>query len=262
MGPVEVANMALSEVGNDVQINSFDDNTPASRAARTFYTPKLQMLMRSANWDKFRAQIALTQLKATVINGVTTDDPPPSPWNFEYAYPSDCLKLRFIQPTPQAVPGGVPLTTAPNALLVTGSLPTQIPFVVGTDYDADNNPNSVILTNLYQAQGVYTRDLSQFPDLWDPLFLSAATALLASYFINALARDTSQMNAQIALAKNVIDQARDASANESISNADHIPDWIRARGAGSVSWAWNQSGPAGVNYGGWDACGFPDGAFY
>lgn len=260
--PVSIINESLSEIGQQVQINSFDDNTPAARAASILYTPKLQMLSRVAPWDKLRAQIALTQLKATVINGVTTGNPPPSPWNFEYAYPSDCLKARFIQPSPDPVAAGVPLTTAPNAALTVNGLPTNIPFVVGTDNDAGGNPISVILTNLYQAQLIYNRDLTQVPDLWDPLFHAAATALLGAYLINALQRDASQMQQQIGLAKSVIDQARSASANESISNADHAPDWIQTRMAGSVPWAWNQGGPGGVSFAWWDACAFPDGQFY
>lgn len=261
--PVNIVNQALSEIGQQVQIASFNDNTAASRAASLLYTQKIQMLSRAAPWDKFRAQLALTQLKATVINGVTTGNPPPTPWNFEYAYPSDCIKARFLQPTPTPIPGGVPLTTAPNAALSTSSLNTRIPFVVGTDFDAGNNPISVILTNLCQAQLVYNRDLSQVPDLWDPLFTSAAVALLGAYLINALARNKAQMDDQIALAKNIIDQARAASANESISSVDHMPDWIAARMAGSTPWAWNQGGPNGVSYEAWGgSCGFPDGQFY
>lgn len=260
--PVSICNQALSSIGQQVQINSFNDNSPAARAANTLYTMLMQMLTRAAPWDKFRAQRALTLLKATVINGVTSDDPPPSPWNYEYAYPSDCLKARFIQPTPLPVEAGVPLTTAPNAALVTNALPTNVPFVVATDLDASSNPISVILTNLPQAQLIYNRDLSQVPDLWDPLYTSAAVALLGAYFINALARDRAQMNDQIALAKNLIDQARAASGNESISNADHIPDWVQARMAGGVSWAWNQGGPNGVNPAWWSAVTFPDGQFY
>ncbi len=260
--PVSIINESLSEIGQQVQINSFDDNTPAARAASILYLPKMQMLARTAPWDKFRAQIALTQLKATVINGVTSSDPPPSPWNYEYAYPSDCLKARFIQPTPQAVEAGVPLTTAPNASLVCNGLPTNTPFVVGTDFDSGGNSISIILTNLYQAQLIYNRDLCNIPDLWDPLFHAAATALLGAYLINALARDSAQMNQQIGLAKSVIDQARAASANESISNADHSPDWINIRQAGGVRWGANQGGPNGVSYAWWDSCAFPDGSFY
>jgi hypothetical protein len=260
--PVSLVNQALSLIGQQVQIFSFDDNTPAAKAASLNYTQVVQMVMRSAPWDRLRAQIALTQLRATVINGVTTDDPPPAPWNFEYAYPSDCLKARFLQPTPLPVEAGVPLTTAPNAALAVSGLPTNIPFVVGTDKDAGGNPISIILTQLPQAQLIYNRDLSQVPDLWDSLLTSGVIATLGAYLINALARDSAQMTQQIGMAKNILDTARAASANESISNADHSPDWINIRMAGSVAWGWNRGGPNGVVESWAGTCAFPDGQWY
>lgn len=217
------------------------------------------MLMRAAPWDSLRAQITLTQLKATVINGATSNNPPPQPWGYEYAWPSDCLKARFLLPTLQTMPGGIPLTTAPNTVLPTADAPTGIPFVIGTDFDAQGNPIKVILTNLFAAQLVYTRDLSQFPDLWDSLFLSAETAMLGAYFINALARNQAQLQTASAQAKAIIEQARAVSGNESISNADHIPDWITVRATSAVPWAWNMSGPGGIVWTGWDSCELPGG---
>lgn len=261
--PVDVCNLGLAEIGNRIQIASFNDGTAASKTAALFYTPKMQMLSRSANWDSFRAQIPLTLLKATVVNGQLSNYPPPQPWAYEYAWPSDCLKARFIQPTLNA-PGSSnpPLTTAPNVYIPAPGAPTGIPFVVATDVDALNNPIKVILTNLPNAQLIYTRDLTQVPDLWDALFLAGATALLASYFISALARDKEQMAQQVQVCKSVIDQARAANGNEAISSVDHYPDWMMVRYQSAVSWAWNQQGPNGVVFTGWDQCAFPDGQSY
>lgn len=220
------------------------------------------MLMRAAPWDSLRAQITLTQLKATVINGSTSNNPPPQPWQYEYAWPADCLKARFLLPTLSTPPGGVPLTTAPNTVLATSDEPTAIPFVVATDFDAHGNPIKVILTNLFAAQLVYVRDLSAFPDLWDALFLAAETAMLASYFIDALARNKAQSDGQALKAKAMIDQARATNASESISKADHIPDWLSIRMQSAVPWAWNQSGPNGNVWNGWDAMELPGGMFF
>lgn len=260
MGPVEVANLALAEIGNRVQISSFSDGTPAAQAASLFYTPKIQMLLRAAPWDFARGQVTLSQLKATVVNGVVSNTPPPQPWNYEYAKPSDCLKARFLLPTLQTQPAGTPLTTTPNVPIYAPSPPTSIPFVMATDFDAQNNSIEVILTNLFQAQLVYVRDLSQTPDLWDPMFLAAVTATLASYFINALARNNAQVQAQAATAKSIIETARAASGNEGISNIDHIPDWMQARMRSGMCWS-NPSGPNGVS-GGWEICGLPGGLFF
>ena len=195
-----------------------------------------------------------------------SSNPPAQPFQVEYAWPPDCLKFRFVRPTLVTSNLTPPLTTAPQQVLPYGGSPTSIPFVVGTDFDAIGNPIKVIYTNLYTAQGVYVRDLTQYPDMWDPLFASAATALLAAYFINALMRNTEQMTQQIQIAKGALDTARAANANESITSIDHMPDWMRTRTMSAVGWGWNQTGPNGVfptyGGGGWDSCGMPDGAFY
>lgn len=267
MTPTDVANLALAEIGNRVQISSFTDGSPAGNAAALFYTPKTQMLLRTANWDFARAGATpLTLWKQLLTStGAISASPPPQPWQYSYLYPSDCLKVRFIQPTIQQVAPGTPLTTAPAPVYGAPPVPTAIPFVIGTDFDASGNPIKTVLCNVPYAQVVYTRDLSQYPDLWDALFLAGETALLGSYFINALARNAAQMNQQIAAAKAVIEQARAANANESISSIDHTPDWMRVRMMTAVPWAWNNLGPNGAyggSWGGWDACGFPDGTFY
>lgn len=265
MDPVGVCNLGLAEIGNRSPISSFSDGTTQARTAALFYTPKLQMLARSAPWDSFRAQIAMTQLKAAIVNGVVSSNPPPQPFQVEYAWPSDCLKARFIRPTLNAASTTIPLTTASQTYLPYAAAPNSIPFVPATDYDTTGNPIKVILTNLYNAQLVYTRDLTQVPDLWDSLFLAAATALLGAYFINALARNKAQMDEQVAIAQGAISQARAASANETINNIDHIPDFLAVRTQSAVPWAWNTTGPNGVynaGLGGYDQCEFPGGMFF
>ncbi len=262
MDVVTVCNLGLAEVGGRVQISSLNENSTQANTAKLFYTPKVQMLMRAAPWDSLRATIALTQLKAAVVNGVASASPPPQPFLYEYAWPSDCLKARFLMPTQNAPLAGTPLTTSPDAVVGYSTPVTNIPFVVATDYDTTGNPIKVILTNLPSAQLVYTRDLSQVPDLWDSLFLTAATALLGAYFINALARDKTQYGEQVTVAKGAIDAARAANGNESISNIDHFPDWLQIRSTSAVPWAWNTGGPGGAPWAGWDACEMPGGLWY
>lgn len=263
MVPTDVCNIALKEIGNQSQISSIQpsDGTPAGNAASEFYTPKIQMLLRAAPWDFARKTAPLTQLKATVVNGVAqTTNLPPTPFSFEYAWPSDCIKARFLLPTP-SVSGGLsqPLMTGTSIDPNTGTYSTKTPFVVATDNDSGGNPIKVILTNLQNAQLVYTADLSQYPDLWESLFLSGATAFLASYFINALARNERQLQSQIAIAKNVLDSARAMNGNESLITMDHQPDWISARMAYGNAYA----GPATWGaWTGWDRCDFPGGLSY
>lgn len=262
MSIINICNSALLEIGARVQINSLDDNSPAANACSLLYHEKVRMLLRGACWDFARRQVPLTLYKAAVINGNVSANPPPQPWQYEYLYPPDCLKARFLIPTYPTSPAGTPLTTGQTWSVLTPTTITSIPFVIATDLDSERLPVKVILTNLPLAQLVYTQDLSDAPDMWDALFTTGAIAVLAAYLINPLARNAGQLNQQIAVAKGVLDAARAANGNESISNADHVPDFLAIRFSGSAAlgaWGNGQNGPY---YSGYDACAFPDGLTY
>ena len=153
--------------------------------------------------------------------------------------------------------GSVPLTSASGATIYPAYAVTRVPFVINTDM-ATGSPRKTILTNMPDAMLIYTTDLSQYPDMWDAMFLTAETAYLASYFIANLAGDRSLMITQIQIAKAALDNARGVDGNERIANINHEPDWIRARSQGG-------SYVGGYNRGNamdWDTVGFPDGLFY
>lgn len=253
-------------MGSRFLLTSFSDTTAQAIAASNFYVPKTQSLLRAANWDFARAQATLTVYKqAMLASGGPSPNPPPQPFLFEYLYPPDCLKVRFVLPTVIINPAQPPLTTAPGIIPIIAPAPTAIPFVIGIDKDAQGNPIKVILTNLPNAQCIYTRDLTQVPDVWDPLFLSGETAYLGAYFINALARNKAQYDDAVAMAKNVIDTARMANGNEAINSIDHRPDWLSVRRSGGNLWAFTQGGGATAAFGaggGWDQVSFPDGLRY
>jgi hypothetical protein len=183
-------------------------------------------------------------------------NPPPQPSLYSYLMPVDCLSTRFLMTTLPATTTGVPLMTNANAILMPMSLTTDSDYVPATDIDANGNPIKVILTNVPQAQLVYTRDLSQTPDSWDALFLSAASAYLGTYFINALARNRAQLQDQIAMTKNILDEARSENGNEGITAIDMSVDWMVARGV-TGPWPWNARGTTQ-----YQPLSFPGGASY
>lgn len=228
---VQTVNLALMETGNRSTVSSVfpSDGSVAANVAATMFQPKMQALLRAAHWDFARKQIALTQLKAAVINGAVSADPPPQPWLFEYAYPSDCLKARFLIPTALTQPAGTPLTTATNLVPPYLNPPTRTPFVLGTDTDAQGNAVRVIFTNMPLAQLIYTADYSLMPELWDALFLTAATATLAAYFCQAMTQDMSQIKMQVEIAQGAISTARATNGNEQQPTADLSVDWMNVR---------------------------------
>lgn len=248
-----IVNRALLEMGAQAQISSFTEGSTEANAASVLYEPTRDMLLRSAHWNFTRKQISLSQLKAFQINGViqTGDAAPPVPWQYEYTYPQDCLKARYLVPI-QAYPTTTPPpTTGSTPVPITGlPAPMNIPFVIGTDTPVSSTTTqTVILTQLYQAQLVYTARIES-PDLWDPSFQEAMVATLAAKFVNALARNASLFSQLTGVARDIVLQARVSDGDEVPTYQDNLPDWIRARGVQSFAGGW-------TTYQWWDsyACG-------
>ena len=258
--PVSVVNEALQDIGAQATVSSISpsDGSTEGDAASILYTPTLEMLLRAAHWNFSRRQVTLTLLAAaagTPENSTGVAPFPPSPWAYEYAYPSDALKARFVLPQIPNTTVTPPLTTGPQAVFPRFFRPGSIPFQVGLDVDSKNNQIKVLLTNLPQAQLVYTARVT-IVDLWDPLFHRAMVAALGARLVNALARNRELFADQAALANNLIAQARVSDGNEGTPNQDHLPDWIQARGLPDFS-----DGGIAAFYG-WERFCWPDGSSF
>lgn len=258
--PVDVCNVALAEGATRTSINGFPpiDNTPAAVASNLFFLPKTRALLRGANWNFCRRQELLTLLRRAInADGSASSDPPSQPFQYEYLYPSAALKIRFIQQyLTTSTSTAIPLTSASGATIYPAFANTKVPFVEAVDMST-GSPRKTILTNMPDAMAIYTTDLSQYPDMWDAMFMLANTAFLASFLIANLSGDRANLVTQIQIAKSGLDSARGVNGNESISNVDNLPDWIRAR-AGGASYI----GGYARGFCDWDAVAFPDGIFY
>lgn len=234
---VDVVNQALLQAGTQGVISSLDENGTEANVARLIYTPKIEALLRAAHWGFARQQDYLTLLKYAIDpdTGNPSDDPPPQPFLFEYLYPPDCIQARFI---PRVYPVGTatspPLTTGGSAYQFPMLAQTPAQFVIATDVIAEV-PTKVILTDQPLAQLVYTKRLTDNPDLWDPSFQDAAVATLAVFFVNALSLNRATLQGNIALANSIIAQARAADGNEQLQSQDNLPDWLAIRAAGYPS---------------------------
>lgn len=182
-----------------------------------------------------RQQKTLSLLKAaagTLENVLGTSLPiPPTPWLYSYALPSDCLKVRYLLPTYNPSTGLVPLTSFNNVAPLDFSRNEEVPYAVAYDTDTTGNPITVILTNLSQAQAVYTVNQPN-PIIWDSQFQAAMVASLAAFLVPALSLNMSLMTTCIRLADGIIAQARVSDGNEGVMTMDHVPDWILARDGG------------------------------
>lgn len=271
MDAVGLCNIALDQIVARTSITGLSPPSPpnnlaAQVAARTYQT-QVNAIFRAAHWNSARFQEQLTLLKAAVgtpENPSGSGPQPPIPWRYEYAYPDDCLLMRFVIPQPNLpVPGSAPLMTnigVTNQPLVR----TSMPFVPATDKDQSGNRVKVILTNACRAQGVYTGRVDNV-DIWDASLQNAVIGALASWFALPVTGDKSLMTLRTQVAVGLINEARRSDGNEGITSVDVIPDWMQARNAGA---GWGAgfgfgSGDDGngfiASYGTWGA---PDGVSY
>ena len=285
----DIANRALDAAGSSLTLGDLEDGNHDAQVVLRAYAPCLQQLLRAAHWDFARQQTPLQLLADATGQTANAGSLVPTPWTYEYAYPIDCLKARFVPRNYLApgntVPGNIALPATP---LTTGTVTPQLPsrivparFTIATDgnYPAVTQAPSwdqqvewwevqgispanrtVILTNVESASLVYTA-LVPYPNLWDALFQEAMVALLAARIALPLAEDKKlgltlrQQN--LVIAKAAVEQARVTNGNETWTNTDSIPDYIRVRSSGAGR-AYNGSmdAEAGVLGYGWDAMAF------
>jgi hypothetical protein len=225
---VDICNRALASIGAQSTVSSINPSDGSSEAnvASLLYAPTRDSLLRTIAWNFARKQIALTQLKSAYDTAPTIA----VPWLYEYAYPADCLDVRFILAGGSADPTTLPpMTTGMTSLsqqTATGDYPQ---FIVASDTDTSGNPIKVILTDQYQATLVYTAR-STNPDLWDAMFADALVASLSAKFVNPLARNAQMMVEQTKIAERIIAEAKAKNANEGMPLYSSHPDWMRARG--------------------------------
>lgn len=147
MTQLEVYNTALLRAGVSETIASLTENTKNAKLCNRLYTQVRDYVLRDFPWN-FATRMVTLALSGTA----------PTNWEYQYAYPSDCLKVREVVSA-----GGRVVRTD-----------LRIPFEIGND-----GTSRVIWTNEATAELCYTarvEDLTQ----WDPLTLSAlAWALTA-----------------------------------------------------------------------------------
>lgn len=295
MTPAVICNRAIGQAGAGQEhfIGDIEEGTEAANLCLVHYMPVIEQLLRAAHWDFARKLAPLTMLGDRTGNTDNVGSLVMPPWTYEYAYPIDCMKARFVpvngisqslQPstpsgnislptTPQTTGGDPPLNSArliPARFLV--STDFNYPVPAGTQWWTQQgtgpDQRTVVLTNVNQASLVYTARMV-YPNMWDSLFQAAVVAMLAAEIALPLAKDKRfgmQMRAQaIAVAKERVAEARIANGNEGWQQADISVDWMRARNSGAWgnAWGWGGglAGPGVLGYG-WDSVGFGDAAAY
>lgn len=250
----DVANRAILQVGARGQVASLQtEKTNEARYVRAFYETTLRALLRSAHWNFARKFAYMTQLKsapgalgntaAATVNWQPATQPPP-PWLFEYAYPADCLKFRYISPQVQNnTLAGTPIFAVPSSVPVPVMGLQAQRFIEARDDNIPGSPGAakVILSNQAQALGCYTTMVDN-PDLWDPQFMQAFECALGVRVAIPLSGDKKLAADAREEAKAIILAARVSDGNEGLTfgpSTERVPDWLAVRGyAGD----WSSSG--------------------
>lgn len=258
---ISLGNRALLMIGARAQVASLTEGSTESDAISVLYQPTFEQLARTAPWDCLRQQAGLSLIAAaqgTPENQDGTTLPlPPVPWLYQYAYPSNCLQIRFILPpfTNSTPTGTVPISTSMIGAGAWVPGVGQIPYAVAYSTDTNNNPIETVLTNQTQALAVYTVNQSN-PVIFDSLFEQALVASLAAYLVPALSLNIALMDRAVKQANETIVLARTRDANEGVTSMNRNAQWMRARMGSGIS----LDGPLSPSqYGVWADMSWPGG---
>ncbi len=285
--PTDIVNQALDAIGWSRWIGDIEEGTREAQVSLRAYSQCLRQLLRAANWNFARQQTPLVLLADASGQTADVGSLVITPWQYEYAYPENCMKARFI---PYSWPGGVNRTPTGNyapansaAPVVAGlgqppgslvrlrparfleAMDPNYPVAAGANYASVQGMSpqgrTVLLTNVKDATLVFTA-LMSYPSNWDSLFRAAFVAYLASEIALPVWTDKDRKfgiavrGQQMQIAAEKIRQARATDGNEGYFSSDIQTDWMQFRRAGGVGFGRNGGfeGGAGIYFGGCDDC--------
>lgn len=148
MNKVEICNLALSHIKAS-SITDFDETSTEARQCRIHYDHCRKMVLEDYSWGFAKANFTLNLIASS---GVLE-------WTYEYHYPSDCVKPRYLTVSRYAADGNEP-----------------IPF----EDCINSDDEKVIRTNLGEAVLVYTKDVEN-SEIFTNRFSDALSWKLAEY---------------------------------------------------------------------------------
>ncbi|MFU1980137.1 hypothetical protein [Bordetella hinzii] len=206
---VDICNLALAYLGDEATvagINPPEGSVQAEYCAR-FYPFARDSLLELHTWG-FATKCA--QLAAM---GISRPE-----WRFAYAQPADAIKIVAVLPH--------------DAANIEAGIDNAQPF----SCEIDNTGADIILTNQVNAVARYislVKDTTKF----SPLFVQALAWHLASMLAGPLLKGdvgAAESKRCVGAMQAYLSQAMVSDANQRKTKPAHMPDWMRARGAGFV----------------------------
>ena len=191
--PADVLNLALRRLGYRLRVGSLYEGSFAAKQALDIYAQTRDEVLAQNDWGFVERNVQMTLLKSAPPGGYVppltwSSQYPPLPWLYEFAYPSDSLKVRAVKTVPIFVPNFDPK-----------------PQLYSLDNDnALNPPQKVILTNINPCILVYVGQVTD-PSQWEVDLVDAVAAALARRLAPVLANlDTEKLEAGDELASKAI----------------------------------------------------------
>jgi len=230
---VTICNRALQGIATRSQIASLTESSTEARNCNLIYEPTRDEVLSMAFWNFTTKTDYLSVLKQApgTPGGVATASQwstafPAPPWLYEYGVPQDCIQMRSVIQQPINAYVGVPFTSNGQA---------SYPYFIGagarfevTSDVIGNDEKNVVLTNQYQAIGIYTRRVTN-TGLFASQFVEALVQALSAKLALALNGNVALANAKFQMANAIIIQARASDANEGLTIIDPMPDWLAIR---------------------------------
>ncbi|HVJ40145.1 MAG TPA: hypothetical protein VM639_01560 [Dongiaceae bacterium] len=226
---IQIANLSLSRIGTRSSIADLAEDSPEARGFNTIYEQARDETLDAVDWGFARARRYLADLGK-----------PPPDWQYRYAYPSDCLKIRGLyQPLAQqlgaqeagngavmTMPAVGAAAVADTAMLNTNTPP--VPYEAAVDIDAQGNDLKVIYCDQPQALAYFTKRITNTA-LFPAGFISALTWACGAQLAIPLTGSTALMQACLTQWRLMLSEAATADANEGIHLQMVLPDWILDR---------------------------------
>lgn len=172
--PADLVNLSLARVGYKLPVGSLYDGSEAARLSLRIYAQTRDEFLRQDDLDFAERNVSMTLLKQAPLGGyippvVWSPAYPSLPFLYQYAYPSDCLKVRAIRG---------------QAIFVMDFDPQ--PYVYMVENDNSYTPaRRVILCNVPSAILTYTGQITDLTT-WEADSVEAFAAILGRRLAPAL----------------------------------------------------------------------------
>lgn len=158
--PEDVCNAALARIGYKLRIGNMLEGSPASKLFLDIYGQTRDELLRANDWG----------FAEKITTGTITGSAP-SPWAYQYTYPSDCLRLKQV--------------FSPTYTSDTNNPKPQL-FRIGSA-GTGTASFEAIWSQTQTATLVYTSQVTN-PSTWEPMFIEALIEALARRAAPGLAK--------------------------------------------------------------------------